>query len=55
MQAAREAHRAEERNDFAAASEAWRRHRLIGDMLRDPDELLSEGVAISETALALAG
>jgi hypothetical protein len=49
-----EAHRAEEQDDFAAANEAWRRYRLISDTLRDPEELLAEGVAISETALALA-
>ena len=55
MQAAGEARRAEERDDFAVANEAWRRYRLIGDTLRDPDELLSEGIAISESALALAG
>lgn len=52
--AADEAHDAEERGDFAAANEAWRRYRLIGDTLRDPDELLAEGIAISEAALALA-
>jgi hypothetical protein len=28
---------------------------LVGDTLRDPDDLLAEGVAISETARALAG
>lgn len=55
MRAAREAHSAEAQSDFAAANEAWRRYRLIGDTLRDPDELLAEGVAISEAALALAG
>jgi len=55
LQAASEARRAEERDDFAVANEAWRRYRLIGDTLRDPDELLSEGIAISESALALAG
>jgi negative regulator of sigma E activity len=55
QQAALAAHDAEARGDFSAANEAWRRYRLIGDALRDPDELLAEGVAISETARALAG
>jgi negative regulator of sigma E activity len=54
-EAALAAHDAEAREDFTAANEAWRRYRLIGDTLRDPDELLAEGVAISERARALAG
>lgn len=52
--AATEAHSAEDRGDFAVANEEWRRYRLIGDTLRDPDALLAEGIAISKTALALA-
>jgi negative regulator of sigma E activity len=54
-EAAIAAHEAEACGDFAAANEAWRRYRLIGDTLRDPDDLLAEGVAISETARAIAG
>jgi hypothetical protein len=45
---------AEDAGDEAAASEAWRRYRLIKDALRDPDELLLEGIALSETAIELA-
>lgn len=52
--AAVEARSAEEQGDFAATNEAWRRHRLIADTLRDPEALLAEGIALSETALALA-
>jgi negative regulator of sigma E activity len=54
-EAALAAREAEARGDFAAANDAWRRYRLIGDTLRDPEDLLAEGVAISETARALAG
>jgi hypothetical protein len=42
------------RGDEAAASDAWRRYRLIRDAARDPDDLLAEGIALSEQALALA-
>ncbi|HYM53949.1 MAG TPA: hypothetical protein VES97_01195 [Solirubrobacteraceae bacterium] len=37
-----------------AAGEAWRRYRLIKDALRDPDELLTEGVELCERAIELA-
>jgi hypothetical protein len=47
-EAAREAHDAEARADDAAANEAWRRYRLVSDTLRDPDELLAEGIALSQ-------
>lgn len=33
------------------AGEAWRRHGLIRDASRDPDELLAEGVALSEITI----
>jgi hypothetical protein len=52
--AAGEARAAEARDDFAAANEAWRRYRLVGDALRDPDDLIAEGIAISETGRLLA-
>ncbi len=52
--AAKAAHEAEAQGSDAAASEAWRRYRLIRDALRDPDELLSEGIALSESAIELA-
>lgn len=42
------------RGDDAAAGEGWRRYRLIRDALRDPDELLAEGIALSESAIRLA-
>ena len=53
-QASREAHAAEERGDYAAASEAWRRYRLISDAARDPDELLAEGIALSQMGIEFA-
>jgi hypothetical protein len=45
---------AEARGDDAMAGEAWRRYRLIRDAARDPDELLAEGIALSELAIGLA-
>ena len=45
---------AESLGDESAANEAWRRYRLIKDAARDPDELLTEGIALSKQALALA-
>jgi hypothetical protein len=42
------AHLAEQRRDEPAAGEAWRRYRLIRDAARDPDDLLAEGIALSE-------
>jgi hypothetical protein len=45
---------AEARRDEPAAGEAWRRYRLIRDAARDPDELLAEGIALSEQAARLA-
>jgi len=53
-QAARDAHAAEARGDDAAANEAWRRYRLISDAARDPDELLAEGIALSQMGIELA-
>jgi hypothetical protein len=53
-QAARDAHAAEARGDAAAANEAWRRYRLISDAARDPDELLAEGIALSQMGIELA-
>jgi hypothetical protein len=52
--AARTAHAAEARGDDAAAGEAWRCYRLIRDAARDPDELLAEGIALSEWAIEFA-
>ncbi len=53
-EAAQAARLAEGHGDEAAAGEAWRRYRLIRDAARDPDELLAEGIALSDRALALA-
>lgn len=53
QQAAAEAHRAQEHGDHAAANEAWRRYVLIEDALRDPQERLDEGVALSKVAIDL--
>jgi hypothetical protein len=55
QQAALDAHAAEARGDDVAANEAWRRYRLISDAIRDPDELLAEGIALSKMAIELAG
>jgi hypothetical protein len=51
--AAAEAHAATERGDPWAAGDAWRRYVLIEDALRDPQELLDEGVALSKVAIDL--
>jgi hypothetical protein len=53
QQMAASAHSARERGDHAAADEAWRRYVLIEDALRDPQELLDEGVALSKVAIDL--
>ena len=53
QQAAAEAHRAQGHGDHAAANEAWQRYVLIEDVLRDPQELLDEGVALSKVAIDL--
>lgn len=42
---------AEARGEAAVAGEAWRRYRLIRDAARDPDELLAEGIALSQTTI----
>jgi hypothetical protein len=44
---------AEAAGDDAAAGEAWRGYRLVRDATRDPDELLAEGIALSERALEM--
>lgn len=51
--AAAQAHGAQDRGDVAAANEAWRRYVLISDALRDPQELLDEGVGLSKVAIDL--
>ena len=53
QQAAAQAHSAQDRGDLVAANEAWRRYVLIEDALRDPQELLDEGVALSKVAIDL--
>lgn len=52
-EAAAQAHTAQEHGDHAAANEAWRRYVLIEDTLRDPQDLLDEGVALSKMAIDL--
>lgn len=52
-QAAAAAHAAEGRGDTWAANDAWRRYVLIEDAMRDPQELLDEGVALSKVAIDL--
>jgi type II secretory pathway component PulK len=51
QQAAAEAHRAQDQGDVAAANDAWRRYVLIEDALRDPQQRLDEGVALSRHPL----
>ncbi len=51
--AAADAHRAQDRGDHVAANDAWRRYVLIEDALRDPQDLLDEGVALSKVAIDL--
>lgn len=53
-QAAKEAHAAEASGDNRDAGDAWRRYRLIRDAARDPDVLLAEGIALSQSAIELA-
>jgi len=54
QEASQAARMAEARGDDAGANEAWRRYRLIRDAARDPDELLAEGIALSNMAIELA-
>jgi len=54
-EAAQAARRAEAAGDERGVGEAWRRYRLIRDAGRDPDELLAQGIALSEQARTLAG
>lgn len=51
--AAAQAHSAQGRGDHVAANEAWRRYVLIEDVLRDPQDLLDEGVGLSKVAIDL--
>lgn len=52
-EAAAQAHRAQDQGDHARANEAWRRYMLIEDAMRDSQELLDEGVALSKVAIDL--
>jgi hypothetical protein len=51
--AARAAKAAEDRGDDVTAVREWRRFRLIQDAARDPEDLLSEGIALSVAAQVL--
>jgi hypothetical protein len=51
--AASAAKAAESRGDDALAAHEWRRYRLIEDASRDPEDLLTEGVALSVAATSL--
>ena len=53
-EAAAVARAAEAQRDDWAAADAWRRYRLIRDAARDPDELLAQGVVLSQQAIELA-
>jgi hypothetical protein len=48
------AKRAENQGDDGLAAAEWHRYRLIKDADRDPDDLLTEGVALSQIAIELA-
>jgi hypothetical protein len=52
--AAARAKLAESHGDGALANVEWRRYRLIRDASRNPDELLSEGIELSERAAEFA-
>ena len=52
-EAASAAHTAQNQGDQAAANDAWRRYVLIEDAMRDPQDLLDEGVALSKVAIDL--
>jgi hypothetical protein len=52
-QAAAAAHAARDRGDQHAANDAWRRYVLIEDSMRDPQDLLDEGIALSKVAIDL--
>ena len=54
VEAGARARAAEAHGDDALAGEEWRRYRLIRDAVRDPDELLAEGIALSMQAAELA-
>jgi hypothetical protein len=47
------AKRADEQGDDGLAAAEWRRYRLIKDSTRDPEELLTEGIALSAMALEM--
>jgi hypothetical protein len=51
---AADARLAEARGEGWAAGELWRRYELVRDGGRDPDELLAEGIALSQVAIDLA-
>jgi len=53
QEAAAQAHAAQDHGDHAVANDAWRRYVLIEDALRDPQDLLDEGVALSRVAIDL--
>lgn len=52
-QAAACAHAALCGGDNAAHNDAWRRYLLIEDAMRDPQDRLDDGVALSRTAIDL--
>lgn len=52
-EAAATAHAAQDRGDHWAANDAWGRYALIKDALRDPQDLLDEGVALSKVSIDL--
>lgn len=52
-EAAAAAHAAQDRGDHQTANDAWGRYVLIEDALRDPQDLLDEGVALSKVSIDL--
>jgi len=55
QEASRKARAAEASGEDVAAGEAWRRYRLIRDAARDPDELLAEGIVLSQIKIETPG
>ena len=53
IEARRAAQQAQAADDPWAAAAAWERYRLIEDAMRDPQERLDQGIALSKTAIAL--
>ncbi|HWO84180.1 MAG TPA: hypothetical protein VNM38_10390 [Solirubrobacterales bacterium] len=54
VESAERAKQAEACGDDGLAAREWRSYRLIRDAARDPEELLAEGIFLSNQAIELA-